>query len=510
MPAKSYMYLDVPSWLQDVENVPAGPPELPLLSCRGKRKYSRPFPTRDVVHPTPPPESPTSPGGGREGSSFEMPSSKKRKTGPGAPTMLPSARDGRGEKDNDTINDNEEYDDNSDDDNGGDKIVGNDHEQTPRPPLRRRRPIPSDASSLSYVTRSSKSGLSGASSPRKHLAAMALSDSGVQFRKMTDPSLLPPTLAATRAKLVQYTRGRGIFGTSVKDSLLAGSLLHPDLQVLQSDPEFYLSSSRDDLGSTPSPEDVLYLFECDGECSRLDCSEFAWNNEVHFPLLSLALRPRIIGSVFKRLIKVATCSTASIIQEYRTLHAPQKKIDFCVYIDAQYDPDSTETASYIDIVRTRLPFISINPTDDLSLLCHPIAIPIETKRPGEGLDTANLQLSTWLSSHFVFLQRLVDLGSLLPPDGEQPVPSLDDIEFLPGLIVQGSSWKFIAATREGSRTVIWFGSTIGSTDDVFGIFQIVTALQMLRMWVNTTYWPWLRRVIQRAATATEHGRLQSV
>ncbi|KAK7408880.1 hypothetical protein QQX98_008941 [Neonectria punicea] len=484
------MSLDIVSWLRDVENAPGWWPSPP----NNKRKHSRATSARRLAHPTPPPDSPNSHDGREDYFSFEMPSSKKRKTGPGTPTTLPSARD-------DSIND--------DDDDDDDETTGNEHDQTPTPRSPRRRHIPSDASSLSSATRSNKSGLSGASSPRKHLAAMALSDYGVQIRAMSDPSLLPPSLASIRTKLMQCARGRGILGTSVKDSLSAGTQLHPDLDVLQSDPEFYFSSSRDELGPTPSADDVLYLLECAADCLRLDRSEPAWNNEVHFPLLCLALRPRIIGSVFKRLIKVTTCSTASIIKEYRTLHAP-KKIDFCVYIDAQYDTDSAETASHIDTLRARLPLLSINPTDDLPLLCYPIAIPIETKRPSEGLDTANLQVATWLSSHFVFLQRLVDISSLLPLNDSQPIPSLDDIGFLPGLIVQGNVWNFVAATREGSRTVIWSGTILGSTGDIFGIYQIVTALQMLRNWVNTTYWPWLRRVIQRAAIATKHDRPEAV
>ncbi|KAL6399375.1 hypothetical protein AUP68_17921 [Ilyonectria robusta] len=498
------MPLDIVSWLRDVEDAPVWSPQLPpspqkqtqpLLDCSRKRKYDRPSSAGHLAHPTPPPDSPISHDDREKYSSIEMPSSKKRKTGPGTPTTLPSTTDGYGQ-DEDDNNDN----------NDANNRMGDEYDQTPRPP--RRRHVPSDASSLSSATRSSTStsGLSGASSPRKRLAAMALSDCGVQIRAMSDPSLLPPSLAAIRAKLMLCARGRGILGASAKDSLSAGQMLHPDMEILQTDPEFYFSSSRDELGSTPSPQDVLYLLECAADCLRLDRSEPAWNNEVHFPLLSLALRPRVIGSVFKRLIKVTTCSTASLIKEYRTLHAPHKKIDFCVYIDAQYDSDGGKMASHIDTLRARLPLLSINPTDDLPLLCHPIAIPIETKRPGEGLDTANLQVATWLSSHFVFLQRLVDAGSLLPSDDDQPVPSLNDIGFLPGLIVQGNMWTFVAATREGSRTVIWSGTTIGSTGDIFGIYQIVTALQMLRSWVNTVYWPWLRRVIQRAATAINANR----
>lgn len=37
-------------------------------------------------------------------------------------------------------------------------------------------------------------------------------------------------------------------------------------------------------------------------------------------------------------------------------------------------------------------------------------------------------------------------------DGET-APSVDDLGFLPGLIVQGNTWNFIGASRQDSRTV---------------------------------------------------------
>lgn len=149
----------------------------------------------------------------------------------------------------------------------------------------------------------------------------------------------------------------------------------------------------------------------------------------------------------------ATSSSASIIPDYRIRFAPDKKIDFCVYLDPHHDPNDSNIASTVDTVRARLPGLSINPTDDLSLLNNPIAIPIETKRPGEGLDTANLQVATFLTAHLTLLQRLVDAGASVPIDEGEKAPSVDDLGFLPGLIVQGNTWNFIAASRQDSRTV---------------------------------------------------------
>ncbi|GKU09144.1 unnamed protein product, partial [Fusarium langsethiae] len=256
-----------------------------------------------------------------------------------------------------------------------------------------------------------------------------------------------------RTKLLQFGRGRGILGVnglaSIDDETVARGL-HPDMATIYEDKEFCCSERRDELGATPSPEDVLYILECAADCLGMGRSEAAWNHEVHFPLLCLALRPRSKGA-FQRLVNVTSCSTASIISEYRIRFAPDKKIDFCVYLDPHHDPKDTNIARSVDTIRARLPLLSINPTDDLSLLSNPIAIPIETKRPGEGLDTANLQVATFLTAHLTLLQRLVDAGAAVPAEAGEKVPSVDDLGFLPGLIVQGNTWNFIAASRQDSR-----------------------------------------------------------
>ncbi|KAF5717146.1 hypothetical protein FMUND_5964 [Fusarium mundagurra] len=349
-------------------------------------------------------------------------------------------------------------------------------EKTPRP--LRSVHIPSDTSSISSAS---------------------------ETRAMSDPSGLPTSLLEMRSKLLQLNRGRGILGEnalqSIKDETAARAL-HPDMAAMYEDKEFCYSANRDDLGITPSPEDVVYILECAGNCLRMGRSEAAWNHGVHFPLLCLALRNRSKGA-FQRFVNVTSCSSASIIPDSRIRFAPDKKIDSCVYLDPHHDPNDTNIASTVDTIRACLPGLSINPTDDLSLLSNPIAIPIETKRPGEGLDTANLQVATFLTAHLTLLQRLVDAGASVPVQDGEEGPSIDDLGFLPGLIVQGNTWNFIAASRQDSRTVIWSEASLGSTGDIFGIYQIIASLQLLRQWLHTTYWPWLRRVTQRAATAVQ-------
>lgn len=89
---------------------------------------------------------------------------------------------------------------------------------------------------------------------------------------------------------------------SIQDETAARAL-HPDMAAIYEDKEFCCSARRNELGLTPSPEDVVYILGCAGDCLRMGRSEAAWNHEVHFPLLCLALRNRSKGA-FQRLVNV--------------------------------------------------------------------------------------------------------------------------------------------------------------------------------------------------------------
>ncbi|KAF4988309.1 hypothetical protein FDECE_15105 [Fusarium decemcellulare] len=459
---------DILNWLHGIETADAIDISLqPRLSRNLKRAHS---PSRLSI-PTPPPE---------------MPSLKKRKTAHGVPSAAES--DASADPDSNSSQD-------------GDQDAQNPQDMTPRA-SRTSALAHSRASSQLSSHRTTSSSRTGGSSPRKHLAAMALSSRYVEQEDFSETARQPSALSAMRSRLMSVSRGRGILGESTKSLISStGPALHVDFATLAED-DVLFSAQRDTLGSTPLPEDVVYILESARECKLMDQGESGWNIEVHHPLLAMALRKRQPGHTYKTLFKFMSCSSAPLIKEYKHPSAPDKKIDFCIYIDPKHD-QQPDMASHINNLRSLLPLQSINITSDIPLLNRPLAVPIETKRTGEGGDDAALQVSTWLEAQLELLHRLVRRCQVLSSTYDD-LPALSDIGFLPGLIIQGHDWNFVAATRQDNETVIWSKMFIGATSDVAGIYQIVTFLQILREWVLNTYWPWLSRLI-RLASSTVPG-----
>ncbi|WAO97023.1 Hypothetical protein NCS54_01472600 [Fusarium falciforme] len=164
------------------------------------------------------------------------------------------------------------------------------------------------------------------------------------------------------------------------------------------------------------------------ECASHDQVECGWSSDVHHEILSQALRRRQLGRTYKTLVKFMACLTATLMKEYKLLSAPGKKVDYCIYLDPAYDTDDPGMGNLIDNLRSQLPLYSINITGEISLLKMPLAIPIKIKRSGEGGDDAALQVATWLEAQMEFLYRLISRCA-------SSRPSLDDIGFMPGLII---------------------------------------------------------------------------
>jgi hypothetical protein len=198
-------------------------------------------------------------------------------------------------------------------------------------------------------------------------------------------------------------------------------------------------------------------------------------------------------------------TTASITAEYSRGPRLQKRVDFCVYIDPEQEEDDEEAENNgedkpadstpsareaVAALRARLPAGVINHTDYRPLRARPVAWSIETKKTGEGWDSATLQLGMWQSAHWSFLRDLVAMQGRGAGHDVDALPG-----FIPGLIIQGHDWHLVASTLDGDQTVLWQKLTLGSTSSTMGIYQIVCALQVLRQWTEQTYWPWLRAVM---------------
>ncbi|KAF4460090.1 methyltransferase type 11 [Fusarium albosuccineum] len=232
---------------------------------------------------------------------------------------------------------------------------------------------------------------------------------------------------------------------------------------------------RDKHGPSPSPEDVLNLTNEARDCHDRKQNEAGWNMMVHYPLLFQA----IYGSQKQdQLLGITPCTTAKIMQEYLPSATQAKMVDFCIYLDPKSDAIGVEKA------RSILPCGYINHTDFYTLRDRPIALSIETKAPtSTSVASAELQIGTWQSAQWRFLEDLVSRSG----------GSLDELLFLPAIIVQGHQWSFAATTREGQRTVLWLPFEFGSTENVIGVYKTVLGLQKLCRWAERVFWPWYKK-----------------
>jgi hypothetical protein len=182
----------------------------------------------------------------------------------------------------------------------------------------------------------------------------------------------------------------------------------------------------------------------------------------------------------------------------------EKRVDFCLYAEPR-DREATEAA--IRAAYDGTAFAGINHTNHITLLDQPITVSIETKLTNESWSVALNQMGVWLSAHWMRIDHLVSSMPAAPttaPSARRP-----PLAFMPGIIIQGHTWHFVAATQgvqlaDGGRKppTIWTDLTIGSTSGLQGIICIFRTLQRLARWSALTYWPWFWEVVHPVCPAS--------
>jgi hypothetical protein len=86
-----------------------------------------------------------------------------------------------------------------------------------------------------------------------------------------------------------------------------------------------------------------------------------------------------------------------------------------------------------------------------SLVNKPIAVSVETKPGGVDIQQAYVQLAVWATAHMNLLcQLLTGSASPVPAD----IATDTALPHLPLLIVQGSDWSFLFASRQTDGTTV--------------------------------------------------------
>lgn len=310
---------------------------------------------------------------------------------------------------------------------------------------------------------------------------MELSSDRVKTKVLdsTNPNL-PPALSDLLVELQECNDGFGVISNAMEANIKEKAKNISGLRNFR-DIMFAPFTDRDQLGPTPSFDDVARLVNRARHCQDLKKSESGWNMAVHYPLLDNALPRECDWGGQRQLIGFEDCTTAKIIREYLPACATGKMVDFCLCIMSEVEATAWNS---IERASRDLPSQVINHTDEYGLRNRPIAVSIETKRQGEErLADAELQLGTWHAAQWKLLERLVT----------QNGGTLDELPFLPAVVVHGHIWSFAATTREGLTTVLWLEQEFGSTSSLHGVYKTVWGLQRLAKWASDVYWPWFKK-----------------
>lgn len=192
-----------------------------------------------------------------------------------------------------------------------------------------------------------------------------------------------------------------------------------------------------------------------------------------------------------------------------------KKVDFCVYIKPDNDPQlSPAFNAGVTRAQAALPKKIVGFTDFEPLYDRFVAFGIETKKPSEDAEAAQLQLGVWDMAHWAFLRRLEALQSVMDSittdnvteDGSRRdftatanhIKSTAAVSpaFLPGIFIHGHLWHLVFTTMDGDQTVLWRKITIGTTENTKGVYQIVSVLQRLARWARDVHWPCLQAMVE--------------
>ncbi|RKK58870.1 hypothetical protein BFJ69_g17360 [Fusarium oxysporum] len=110
---------------------------------------------------------------------------------------------------------------------------------------------------------------------------------------------------------------------------------------------------------------------------------------------------------------------------------------------------------------------------------RPTSLNRETKKYGGDVKKGDVQMASWQAAQWTCL-------------ASQAGDSIEKLPFLPGIIVQGHHWSFVATTRRGDETTLWASTPIGTTMTSLDVLQIMAGLSRLRRWAVEDFWPWYK------------------
>ncbi|KAI1309691.1 hypothetical protein F5Y03DRAFT_392982 [Xylaria venustula] len=383
--------------------------------------------------------------------------------------------------------------------------------------------LPSDSHS---ITSSDASTTSRQSSPSKRMLQLEISSynplSVVQMNKR-DPRM-PRPLKTMLTQLSTFQRGIEVVPKQLALDIQARQRSSED-NVAHAQPDSE-DAEFDDFGPAvfcpdddapfwhPIKLDAIFdILSANQLCTNDLHPESSWNMLVHWPIFKLAL-----GTVGTDIPVPPTAPLRTMSMPSAGLHTPatgtasptlprttsvrascvpcttaritgrsrgSKMVDFCIALQ----PNGSDSTSIREL-RRRTNGSTANHTEFYPLRDKPIVISAESKKLGEGLLEASVQVGVWQSAQWSLLNSQCQSVSKTSDGKSKGKGNTSDVPFLPALVIQGSQWSFAATTKQDDQTLLWSQQSIGTSDTALGMFQIIRTVRYLAEWSATVYWPW--------------------
>ncbi|KAK7428831.1 hypothetical protein QQZ08_004601 [Neonectria magnoliae] len=285
---------------------------------------------------------------------------------------------------------------------------------------------------------------------------------------------MPIALANLLNDMYDFSTERDIIPDVIKDEIVKRSASDRSLRRLRDDAYYQVAETG--LSSADASRLMLTarkLVKRAGQCHHLQYDEAGWNNLVHTPLLDAMLNDK--DPFQSQAVDFSPCMTAPISPRFHHFAFTSTRVDYVLYLDA--DADDVPISDALTTLEKSEG--SVNHTAFTPLGQRPISISIETKRHGGDGRRADVQLAAWQAAQWSFLES-------------QAGDKVNELVFLPGVIVRGHEWKSVATTRRDRKTTLWSSHQFGTTMTLVGIFQIMAGLRRLRRWSTEVFWPWYK------------------
>ncbi|KAK7432945.1 hypothetical protein QQZ08_000416 [Neonectria magnoliae] len=206
------------------------------------------------------------------------------------------------------------------------------------------------------------------------------------------------------------------------------------------------------------------------DATRFNKGESAWNGQVHYPLLKLALSS----------FPAASSRTSLLSDDYASAEpAPasvHKMIDFALLLLPDAPLQST-----INNALAKQKCNTINQTAYETLRKRPAPVFVETKVSTGNLASSNVQLAVWTAAWHERLRAI---------RADQRVIAI------PVLQVYGNVWQVLfAIDNEDELLLLDQSMRIGDTSTITGLYQLRAALAVIAKWIDGDFKAWITKFL---------------